>query len=533
VNHDLRRLLRWLRRAQPPASDLARAILTGGIATVTSVGLLVGAIGLLIESARRPGLAAVAGVLIIIEVLAFLRSPLRFFERVSAHRLGFEAVTRWRRWLVLTVGRWDYSRWRVYAAGDLLERSLRDTDELQDLWLRFTLPVISALISLVVSDVVVALLPPHGQWLKVAFWFLLLQMAGVALLVTNLGPLVRAQRTLRHARGAYQGSLVELSAVVPELALLGREGLATAHLAQRRDSLERAEHNCQRVARRSVAVPLVAGLLAMQVLWLDRVHTSPTWLAVIALLGVASADALATVRVALDTAVAVSGSSERLEELEQSPFREGASVPLDATIRGEHVTLIEEGIELVRDATFTFTPGQRVAIVGPSGTGKSTFLRSLVGLDQVSSGRLSIGGVPIGEIAESQLRDLVSYVASEPGLTRGFAQDVVGMGRHGLRDSLGELSDLGVRADPMTRFDELSRGERQRVAMVRALVTEPRVLVADEPTSGLGSDETDEMLALLTTLNATIVVATHDERVERWCDAVYELVNGELRLISR
>ena len=115
MNSDLGRLVRWLRRAQPPAFDLTRAILAGSVATLTSVGLLVGAVGLLVESARRPGLAAVAGVLIIIEVLAFLRSPLRFFERVSAHRLGFEAVTRWRRWLVAMVGRWDYTRWRTHA----------------------------------------------------------------------------------------------------------------------------------------------------------------------------------------------------------------------------------------------------------------------------------------------------------------------------------------------------------------------------------------------------------------------------------
>ena len=61
MNSDLGRLVRWLRRAQPPAFDLTRAILAGSVATLTSVGLLVGAVGLLVESARRPGLAAVAG----------------------------------------------------------------------------------------------------------------------------------------------------------------------------------------------------------------------------------------------------------------------------------------------------------------------------------------------------------------------------------------------------------------------------------------------------------------------------------------
>ena len=533
MNDDLRRLGRWLGRAQPPAGDLTRAILAGSIAAITSMGLLVGAIGLLVESARRPGLAAVAGVLIIIEVLAFLRSPLRFFERVSAHRLGFEAVTRWRRWLVATVGRWDYSRWRVHAAGDLLERSLRDTDELQDLWLRFALPVTSTLVTLVLGDVVVAVLPPHGKWLNAALWFALIQVVAVTLLVTNMGPLIRAQRTLRHARGSYQASLVELSAVVPELALLARADFATARLGQRREALERAERISGLVARRSTAVPLIGGLLAIQVLWLTRAHGSSTWLIIVALLGVATADSLATIRLALDTAVAVSGSSERLEDLDESPFGPGETWPVDATIRAEHLTLREDGTDLVRNASFVLVPGARVAVVGPSGAGKSTFLRALGGLDPVWSGTLSIGAVPVRDINETQFRAMLSYVASEPGLTKGYARDVLFLGRAKDRESYGELSELGVATDETTRFDELSRGERQRVAIVRALVSNPRVLVADEPTSGLGPEETDKVLALLTTIDATIIIATHDERVVRWCDETYELANGQLRKLTR
>ena len=79
---------------------LARALVAGFVATATNVALLVGAVALLVESATRPGLRAVAVVLIVIELFAFLRSPLRFSERLAAHRLGYAAVTRWRRWLV-------------------------------------------------------------------------------------------------------------------------------------------------------------------------------------------------------------------------------------------------------------------------------------------------------------------------------------------------------------------------------------------------------------------------------------------------
>jgi ABC-type transport system involved in cytochrome bd biosynthesis fused ATPase/permease subunit len=505
----------------------------GSVATVTGVGLLVGAVALLVQSARRPGLGAVAGVLIIIEVLAFTRSPLRFAERLSAHRLGFASVTRWRRWLVASVGRWDYSRWRTHASGDLLDRSLRDTDELQDLWLRFALPFINSLVTFVLSDVVIALLPPHARWLSVALWFALIQLVATTLLVSNLSSLVRADRTLRHARGAFQASLVELSAVTPELVLLDRTSFAAERLEKRREALALAERLAQRVQQRSIAVPLVAGLVAIQVLWLAAPHASPTWLVVVALLAVANADSLGTIRFAFDTAASVSGSSERLEALDEKPFQGYSPWPVDSTIHAADLRLREDETDLVRDATFVITPGRRVALVGPSGSGKSALLRVLCGLDPVFSGEVTIGGVRVRDIDEAQLREMVSYIAAEPGLTRGYVRDVVGLGRVGERDSVKDLSNLGIVTGASARFDELSRGERQRVALARSLVTTPRIILADEPTSGLGRKDTDRVLELLATTHATIIVATHDERVRDWCDETFELANGELRLLTR
>jgi putative ABC transport system ATP-binding protein len=102
-----------------------------------------------------------------------------------------------------------------------------------------------------------------------------------------------------------------------------------------------------------------------------------------------------------------------------------------------------------------------------------------------------------------------------------------------VRESHRDLATLGVTSDETTRFDELSRGERQRVAIVRALVTSPRIVLADEPTSGLGAEETDKVLALLASVDATLVVATHDERVVQWCDQSYELAQGHLRQLNR
>lgn len=533
MSTDIARIVRWLKRARPPRAQLVRAMMAGTVASITNTGLVIGAVALLVESAHRPGLRAVAGVLIVIELLAFLRSPLRFLERLSAHRLGFSAVTRWRRWLIATIGRWDYSRWREHAAGDLLERSLRDTDELQDLWLRFALPILTTSLTLLAGDIVLALLPPRGHWLLFALTMLIVQVLAYAALFANLRTLSRRDQELRTERGAYLATLVELSGVTPELSLLGHEDFVVERLNEKRVRVGRCEELLQRVRRRSNVVPLAGAALTLGALAAMHPHTSPLWIVVAALLAISNAESLGVVRASIDTAVAVSAAASRLEEMQSAEFSASQGWPVDSTFVAEHVTLNEDGTTLVEDANFAIFPGRRTAVIGPSGSGKSTLLRAMCGLDRVTSGRLSVGGVDIAAIDEKVLRDELAYVASEPGLTRGYATDVIHLGRSGARDAALDLGDLGLVTDETTRWEELSRGERQRVAVVRALVTSPSIVILDEPTSGLGLSETELVLSLLESTNATVVIATHDPRVIAWCDDVLELDERRLRPLNR
>lgn len=532
MNTDIARLLRWLRRAQPPRRALWRAMVAGFVASATNVALLVGAVALLVESATRPGLRAVVVVLVVIELFAFLRSPLRFIERLSAHRLGYAAVTRWRRWLVLVIGRLNFSQWRAYAAGDLLERSLRDTDELQDLWLRFVVPFVDTAAVMVLSDLVIAVLAPRGHWWAYALTLFVIQVLGVAGLASCARVEVALDRHLRAARGHYRAQLVELSAVTPELVLLHREGLAQRRSAGAVSELEDAEESLRRQRRRTNGLVIVASLLALAGVALHP-KTSPVWIVVAAVIGLSTYDALNTVRSSLHAAVEVSGGGERLEALETSPLRGSRAWPPNAAIRLEDVTLVEDERFLVRDASLTIAPGSHVALTGESGVGKSTLLRAVAALDDIQNGTISIGGVDLTEMSEDELRQHVAYVISEPGFTRGFAVDVVSLGRTGTRDPHDDLAALGLESERSTRFDELSRGERVRVALARALVTRPEIYLLDEPTAGLGSDETARVLGLLNSTNATVVVATHDPDVIAWSNDVIELRDGRLRRVNR
>ncbi|MGB8196858.1 MAG: ATP-binding cassette domain-containing protein [Acidimicrobiales bacterium] len=532
MRSDVRRLSRWLHRAKPPRGTLVRALLAGTVASIVNVALLVGAVALLVESATRPGLRTVLGALIVIELFAFLRSPLRFIERLSAHRLGFAAVSRWRRWLVLTVGAFTFSQWRSFAAGDLLERSLRDTDELQDLWLRCVIPFFTSAVVMSVSDLVIGFMAPHGKWWGYAGDLLALQLLGVAALGANAGGLVRRDRVLRRARALYRAQLVELSAATPAIALLGRIDFAHRRAVRTVDQLRLAEKAFTDRHRVSDAVAPTITALALGAL-VVRPHSAGLWVVVAALLALSTFESLNVIRDAFDTAVRVSAAAERLEELDVADRAGATPWPGHASVQLHHVRIVEEGVTLVEDASLAIEPGRRVALVGESGVGKSTLLRAIAALDQVAAGSITVGGVSVLELDESQLRRHVAYVASEPGLTRGYALDVVRLGRTPLRDAHDDLAALGIDTEAATHWEDLSRGERARVAVVRAMVTSPTIYLLDELTSGLGRDETSRVLSLLASTDATVIVATHDPQVMAWCDDVIELVDADLHELKR
>ena len=189
-------------------------------------------------------------------------------------------------------------------------------------------------------------------------------------------------------------------------------------------------------------------------------------------------------------------------------------------------------VEALRGVSFTIPDGDYVAIVGPSGSGKSTLMHLLGCLDRPSGGTLRIGGRDVAGMSDRELAALrnetIGFVfQSFHLLARTTAVDNValplvyrGLGARERRrraTAMLERVGLGHRMDQVA--DRLSGGEQQRVAIARALVNQPQLILADEPTGALDSQTCEEIMHLLTDLNAqgmTIVLVTHESDVAAW-----------------
>ncbi len=532
--HDL---ARWISRARPPLATLLRALVAGTLASAASLTLLIGAPYLLVEAAGQPGWHAIAGLLIVIELVAFLRSPLRFVERMSSHELGLSAVVRWRRWLTATVGTWPYTRFMSAATGDLLERALADTDVLQDLWLRSIIPFTSIALTMLGGDLVVAFTKSSTIDAPLAAITLLTaQVILVVLMVSQLPTLVARERLLRSARSRRAATRLELQSAASELELL-KLGTEVRRRLERQNVLvanaERRSRRSRRLLNLLVALgPFVTLFLVEGYANHAIVMVGPDAV-VVALLAIATIELLAVTKQSLVIAVSVTAATERLDALEGDIDAGTHVFPENAFIDIENLTWNVDEQPLFQRVTMSIPRGRRVAITGPSGAGKSTMLRLLARLDDLPVGTVTIDTLDATAISEESWRAHVSYVGPVPSLLDGVVDDVIRVGRVTTDDVTRSLAAVGLRVNATDRFAHLSQGEAQRASLVRGLLNEPTIVLLDEPTNGLGPDERTLVLSLLGSLSATIVIASHDPEVIALCDDVYELANGRVTLLSR
>lgn len=201
-------------------------------------------------------------------------------------------------------------------------------------------------------------------------------------------------------------------------------------------------------------------------------------------------------------------------------------------------------VHALRGIDIEFVEGESIAICGQSGSGKSTLMNLIGCLDRPTSGRYILGNLDVSRLDDDQLSDIrgqrIGFVFQTfnliPQLTvlenlevPLFYQGHPARVRHEKARQLAQLVDLGDRAHH--RPTELSGGEQQRAAIARALINDPLLVLADEPTGNLDSETGEMILSVFDRLHdegKTVVVVTHDQGVARRCDRIITLRDGRI-----
>jgi putative ABC transport system ATP-binding protein len=202
-------------------------------------------------------------------------------------------------------------------------------------------------------------------------------------------------------------------------------------------------------------------------------------------------------------------------------------------------------IKALDHVTLEIGQGSFVCLSGPSGSGKTTLLNMIGGLDQLDSGEISIDGDRVDLLGKGPLADLrlhhIGFVFQAfnliPVLTAQenveFVMQVQGVpGPERRKKSLAILQEVGLEGMEKRRPAQLSGGQQQRVAVARAIVSQPKLVLADEPTANLDSVSATHLMELFRELNqhhgVTFMIATHDERVMRYAKRLIKMQDGRV-----
>ncbi|MET9708571.1 thiol reductant ABC exporter subunit CydC [Nocardiopsis alba] len=542
-------LRRMIALARPRSARFALGVLLGAAATGSGVALLGVAAWMLATAAGHPSITALSVAVVATRALGVSKGVSRYMERLVTHDAAFRTLAEVRVRVYERLARTEpFGRFR---SGDLVSRLVNDTETTLDLLVRGLTP---PLVSVVTGGATVLFLTvvyvPGGMLLAGG---LLLAGLAVPLMAAALGR--GPGRREARARGTLSTTLVDTLQGAPDLIAYGAMDRQVA-------KVEEADAELTRVARRDAATlglsagahALITGLtvwgaLLLGVLAVEDGSIDATALAVLVLTTLAAFEIVAPLPAVAARLGAIRESGARLFGVLDTPpsiavdeerERDGGAPVIDpdaeASVRIEGLRVrygpdepwALDGIDLEIPA------GATVAVIGPSGAGKSTLASILLRFRDPDGGRVEVGGTDITDRPADEVRGVVSGVPQDPHVFASTLRENLRLARPGADDE--ELWEAlrrarlahDVEAMPRgldTRVGShglgLSGGMRQRLALARAVLAAPRVLVLDEPTAHLDPDTRDAVVEdlLSAARGFSTLLITHDltglDRVDR------------------
>ncbi|MGI3202074.1 thiol reductant ABC exporter subunit CydC [Streptomyces sp. GLT-R25] len=520
--------------AGPRRGRLVLAVLLASLALGSAVGLMATSGWLISRASQQPPVLYLMVAVTATRAFGIGRAVFRYAERLVSHDAVLRMLADTRVAVYRRLERLAPAGLRTARRGDLLSRLVADVDALQDYWLRWLLPAAAAAaVSAGSVGFTAWLLPEAGAALALG-----LLAAGVGVPLVTGAVARRAERRLAPARGVLATRVADLLTGTAELTVAGA-------LPERTAEARRADGELTRIASRAATatalgdglIALVSGLTvaATSLVGAQAVldgRLSGVAMAVVVLTPLAAFEAVLGLPLAVQYRQRVRKSAERVYEVLDAPEPvrepekplEAPGSPFPVVVKGLAARHAGQERDALAGVDLTLERGRRTAVVGTSGAGKTTLAQVLLRFLDADAGTYTLGGVDAFGMDGDDVRRLVGLCAQDAHLFDSSVRENLLLARKdatesALRDVLGRVRLLdwvdGLPDGLDTLIGEhgarMSGGQRQRLALARALLADFPVLVLDEPAEHLDLATADALTAdlLAATEGRTTLLITH------------------------
>lgn len=460
---------------------------------------------------------------------AIARTAGRYFERITTHEATFRLLAQLRAWFYAHLEPLNPARLRHYRSADLLNRLITDINSLDNLYLRVISPSLIALITTVLVSLFL-------WWVAPALGVLLF----LALLVSGLFiPMLGLKL------GAVTGrQMVGYASALRQRTLSYVQGMTELHvysaLEQQQQELDQSQQALlQAQLRMSLVSGLVAALMTLAaglttllalVIGIDLVtaeQLSPAWLALAVFCVLASFEAVAALPLAYQYLGKTRAAAENLQEItsQRSDIvfpEEPVRVVNPGAIQLDQVDFAYDNRPVLQGLSIQVSPGEKVALVGHTGSGKSSVINLLSRFWQYQHGRVLVGGVAVESFPEQQLREQMSILSQPVQLFAGSVRANLQLADPDASDeqmlalleqlSMTEmLGNDGLEREVGEGGSRLSGGQRKRLGIARAMLKSSPILILDEPTEGLDINTASQVMDAVFSYRPeqTLLIITH------------------------
>jgi ATP-binding cassette, subfamily C, bacterial CydC len=544
---------RLLAIAEVPRKRLVLPVALGAATVLCGVGLMATAGYLISRAAERPAVLSLTVAIVGVRFFGLARPLARYFERLTSHDLALRALGKARVQMYEAVEPLAPAHLGDQRQGELLSRFVADVDSLQNLHLRRTGPRLVALVSGAVAvGVAAAILPTAGVALAAG-----LLTAGIGVPAATVALQRRAGSMEATARGALTAELVETLRGAQEIAVYGR---VEERVGRLRDADSRLVRNARHAAfaegagegfRLIVVGATVAAVLALAVSAHAAGNLDRVLVATLALLALASFEGTQPlVQGARELRETLAAGRRLLELADREPLVSDPpslaplpEAPFVVAMERVRARYPDAASPVLEDVDLRLEPGRRVALVGPSGAGKTTIANLLVRFLDPERGRVTLAGRDLREYRQEDVRRAIAVAGQDSHLFATTIRENVALGR---RDASDEEVEDALRRVRMLDWvqslpdgsstlvgeegRELSGGQRQRLVVARALLADAPVLVLDEPTAHLDPATASELIDDVLDANSsrtTLLITHRGEGLQRM-DEVLRLESGVL-----